>query len=68
LAVGVTLGVVLGVAGARLGRSALFGVQPSDPAIIAVVIATLAVTGFAACVVPALRATKSDPVRSLRAE
>ena len=68
LSVGVTLGVVLGIAGAQLGRSALFGVEPSDPATIAVVIATLAATGFAACVVPALRATKSDPVRSLRAE
>lgn len=68
LALGVSLGVLLGMGGARLGRTALFGAQPSDPAMIAVVIATLAAPGFAACVVPALRATRSDLVRSLRVE
>jgi putative ABC transport system permease protein len=68
LASGVSIGLMLGVGAARLARAALFGVEPTDPATIAVVLTTLAVTGFAACVVPALRATKSDPVRSLRAE
>ncbi|MEP6692642.1 MAG: ABC transporter permease [Gemmatimonadaceae bacterium] len=68
LAIGVSLGLLLGIAGAQLGRAALFGVEPTDPATIAVVLATLAATSFAACIVPALRATKSDPVRSLRAE
>lgn len=68
LASGATLGVLLGVAAARLARTVLFGVQPDDPALIAVVMATLAAAGIAACVVPALRATKSDPVRSLRSE
>jgi putative ABC transport system permease protein len=65
---GVSIGLVLGIGAANLARAALFGVEPTDPATIAVVIATLAATGFAACVVPAWRATKSDPVRSLRAE
>lgn len=68
LALGVSLGVLLGILGAQAGRAALYGVRPTDPATIAVVIATLAVTGFAACIVPAMRATRSDPVRSLRAE
>jgi ABC-type lipoprotein release transport system permease subunit len=52
----------------RLAGAVMFEVRPTDPAIIGVVIATLASTGFAACIVPALRATKSDPIRSLRAE
>ena len=68
LAIGVPVGLFLGIAAAGAARAVLFGVQPTDPVIIGVVCATLAVTGFAACVVPALRATKADPVRSLRAE
>lgn len=68
LAIGVPIGVLLGIGIARAARVVLFGVQPSDPTSIGVVIATLAATGFVACVVPALRATKSDPVHSLRSE
>ena len=68
LLAGVGIGVLLGIGGARLARAVLFGVQPGDPTTIAAAIATLAATGFAACLAPALRATKADPVRSLRAE
>ena len=68
LAIGISVGVLLGNSAARLAGTVLFGVQPGDPAIIALVIATLVTTGLVACVVPALRATKSDPVRSLRVE
>ncbi|MEP6495236.1 MAG: ABC transporter permease [bacterium] len=68
LAIGVSVGVFLGVGAARLAGAVLFQVHATDPAIISVVIATLAATGFAACVAPAWRATKSDPVRSLRSE
>ena len=68
LGIGVAAGVTLGVIAARVARTVLFGVQPNDPALIAAVVGTLAATGFVACVVPATRATKSDPVRSLRSE
>jgi putative ABC transport system permease protein len=68
LVIGVSIGMWLGIAAARLAGAVLFEVQPTDPSIIGVVIATLAATGLVACVVPALRATKSDPLRSLRAE
>lgn len=68
LAIGAFIGVTLGIGTARLARTVLFGVQPNDPALVGVVIATLAVVGFAACIIPALRATKADPVRSLRSE
>jgi putative ABC transport system permease protein len=68
LAIGALIGVTLGIGAARLARTVLFGVQANDPALVAVVIATLAVAGFAASIVPALRATRSDPVRSLRSE
>lgn len=68
LAIGVSVGTLLGIGAGRSAGAVLFEVQPSDPTIIAIVIATLATTGIVACVVPALRATRSDPVRSLRAE
>jgi putative ABC transport system permease protein len=68
LAIGVSIGTMLGIGVGRLAGAVLFEVQPTDPAIIATVIGTLAMTGLAACAVPALRATRSDPVRSLRAE
>lgn len=68
LAIGVPLGLMLGIGAAGMARAVLFGVQPTDPATVGIVIALLAATGFAACVVPALRASRADPLRSLRAE
>jgi len=68
LVIGVSIGLLLGVGAARLAGAVLFEVQASDPAIIGIVLATLASTGLAACIAPAVRATKADPVRSLRME
>lgn len=68
LVIGIAFGVLLGIAAARLAGTMLFDVKPSDPATIAVVVATLAATGLAASFAPALRATKADPIRSLRSE
>jgi putative ABC transport system permease protein len=68
LALGVSIGVLLGAGASRLARAALFGVQPGDPVTMAAVVAVLLATGFAACLAPALRAAKADPVRSLRSE
>ena len=68
----VVVGVVLGVAGAfaatRLLRAQLFGVEPTDPAVFVFVAITLTLAGLAACVVPARRATKADPIAALRLE
>ena len=44
----------------------LFGVKPWDPAIFAAVILTLTVAGLVACIIPARRATRIDPVQALR--
>jgi len=53
---------VLGVA------SLLYETKPSDPAVLAVVLATLFGTAFATCYVPAHRAAKVDPMVVLRWE
>ena len=66
LGVGLGLPVAFGLAG--LLRAMLFGITPYDPTVfaglpIAVVIATVA-----ACVLPARRAARVDPVRAMRTE
>ena len=65
----VGVGLVVGGLGslglARLIRSFLYGVQPTDPAVMASVAGLLAVTGMMACLLPARRATRIDPVVAL---
>ena len=61
-------GLLLGVAGSVRSVIAgqLYGVKPLDPVVMSAVILTLAVVGLAACVLPARRATRVDPVMVLR--
>jgi putative ABC transport system permease protein len=66
------LGIGIGLAGAlamtRLLVSQLFGVSPTDPAVLAAAVATLAAVSAVACLIPAMRATRVDPVIALRSE
>jgi predicted permease len=63
------LGVAVGLAGAFAIRSAmatqLFGVQPMDPGVLAIVTVVLGVVAFLACAVPARRAARIDPLVAL---
>ena len=65
-------GLLLGLAGsagaARLIESMLYGTRPLDPAIFAGVAATLLVVAALACLVPAWRASRIDPMQALRIE
>jgi len=65
-------GLALGVAGAAaLGRvltSLVFGVTPRDAATFGVVSMVVLAVGLLACLVPAYRATRVDPLQALRAE
>ena len=67
-----TVGLVLGVGGSlalsRFLRSLLFGVSPTDPLTYAAVVALLGLVAFGACAIPALRATRVDPLTVLRYE
>jgi putative ABC transport system permease protein len=63
------IGLLLGGLGAtfmgRLIRSLLFGVQPLDPVVLASVAALLGMVAIAACIAPAIRATRVNPVHAL---
>jgi putative ABC transport system permease protein len=68
VAFGVTLGLLVSFAVTRFMSGLLFGVTPNDPATMAGVSLLLAVIAFIACLVPALRAMKVDPMVALRYE
>ena len=65
-------GLAIGLSGAWalsvVMADLLVGVRPGDPATLAVIAILLAVVSIAACLIPARRATRVDPVIALRAE
>jgi putative ABC transport system permease protein len=65
---GVAAGVACALAATRLASSLLFGVSATDPLTFAAVALLLVVVALAACIVPAWRATRVDPLDALRQE
>jgi putative ABC transport system permease protein len=65
---GLLLGLVISAAAVRLIQSMLYGTRPLDPLIFAAVAATLLSTAAIACLVPAWRASRIDPMQALRTE
>jgi putative ABC transport system permease protein len=64
---GVVLGFGAAFAGSRLVESLLYGVSPRDPAIFAWTTLTLLGVALLACWLPARRASRINPVETLRA-
>jgi predicted permease len=65
---GLVLGLAASAGAVRLIQSMLYGTRPLDPAIFAAVAATLLVVAAMACLVPAWRASRIDPMQALRTE
>jgi putative ABC transport system permease protein len=68
LAAGIALGLGLAAALSRLLAASLFQVRPWDPGVFVLAPAVLIAAGLLACLLPAGRAARVDPMESLRAE
>jgi predicted permease len=68
LALGLTLGLLAAFGVSRVMRTLLVQVTPTDPATFIVITVILTIVAIAACLVPARRATRVDPLVALRSE
>jgi len=68
LVIGLTVGAVLSLAGARAANALLFGLRPHDPTTLVLGIVILASVAAVASYLPAMRAANLDPMAALRDE
>jgi ABC-type antimicrobial peptide transport system permease subunit len=66
VAIGLAAGIPAALALTRLVRTQLYGLAPNDPQTLALAILGLAMVACAAGYIPALRASRIDPIRALR--
>ena len=66
--IGLIVGLGASVATARLIRTMLYQTQPFDATVFAAVVGTLLVMSALACLFPAWRASRLDPMQALRTE
>jgi ABC-type antimicrobial peptide transport system permease subunit len=66
LVIGMTLGLGAGLLLSRQLTQLLFQVAPDDPTVVIATLAVLGLTGLAACLVPARRASSLSPLTALR--
>jgi ABC-type antimicrobial peptide transport system permease subunit len=62
---GAVIGLGVGLGAARALRSMLHGVTATDPLVLGGAAVLLVITALVACSVPALRAARVDPARTL---
>jgi predicted permease len=65
---GTILGVLLALSMGRVVQSLIYGVSPTDPVILSTVVLLVLTVALIASYVPARRASRSDPMSTLRAE
>jgi ABC-type antimicrobial peptide transport system permease subunit len=63
---GVVLGVIVALALTRLLGHLLYKVSPRDPLVFGTAFLVMSIATIAACLLPAWRATRTDPARILR--
>lgn len=67
-AIGTIAGLVIALAGARVMQSMVFNTDPRDPVTFVAAAVVLAIIAVAACAGPAFKASRADPMSTLRAE
>jgi ABC-type antimicrobial peptide transport system permease subunit len=67
IAAGLAIGVPVAIGAGHLIRTQLFGVEPTAPHVIAGACAVLGSAALIATLVPARRASRVDPMKTLRA-
>jgi ABC-type antimicrobial peptide transport system permease subunit len=68
LAAGLLLGIGFSLAASQLITKLLYGLSPSDPLTIAMSVLLLALVALPASLIPAIRASRLDPMKALREE
>ncbi len=68
VAAGMVLGVGVALAGGRFLAPLLFETSPRDPLVFTIVAVTLLVAAIIACLIPARRATRVDPLEALKSD
>ena len=63
---GILFGTVAALALTRLLSQLLYKVSPHDPLVFGSALAVMAITAISACLLPAWRASRTDPARILR--
>ena|SRR5437762_2954602 len=67
-AIGLALGLAAALATARLLTAMLFEIKPNDPSVYVSVVALLGAAALVASYIPALRASRIDPLTAIRQE
>ncbi len=65
---GIAVGIPLAFAAGRFLGNQLYGVNPFNPSVTSIAVATLGLSALVASLVPALRISRISPVEALRAE
>jgi len=68
LGIGLVIGLALAFAVSRSVALVMFGVEPRDPTVFGAIVLTIVLVGTMASLIPALRATRVDPMVALRYE
>jgi len=64
--IGLLIGVVAALALSRLLDSLLYGVSATDPITLGISLLVLGLAALLACMLPAVRATRINPITALR--
>ena len=68
VAIGLAIGIPIGLLGAKLMADQLYGVRAWDPVTLGIAVAVLAIAAAIAGFIPARRAASIEPMEALRTE